>query len=1029
MEQRLTDVNKPTVVVVGDDASQLAIISGLLEEEGFDIRTYRRAVDAIREMDPRRPPDLIVTDLYTPDLDGWRFCRLLRSEEYAPFGQTPIMVTSATATREEARIANGIGANALIPSPMDASRFIEEVRVLLRGEKCELYPNILVIENEEPLAAALMESFASKGCAAERVKTVHGAIEALQKQHYDAVLLDRDLSDGPGEGVLEEIRQHQPGCPCIIMADAPTPENTLQWMKAGAAAYLRKPIEPERLVESCLQVCQEQLLMRLKSDVEDGARRLRESEEKFRNTFQNAPLGLFRSTLEGRFLEVNQALAEGLGFDSPREVLSEIYNLGEQIYRTPEDRARIVRETLTSRQQMKFESRFHRRDGSEITVDLYIRAIRDDAGNPCYLEGIVHDVTQRKRAEEDLAAQKRTLQTIIDGIPDAVALMNPDYSIIAYNKTGYELKGKPEEVHGRKCFELLGRNHPCSDCPAATALRTGRIAKIEKQISEPSRWVTARAIPIPGSDGGVEMIVMQLRDITERKHAEGERERLMSAIEQVGEAIVITDPTGAIQYVNPAFEKITGYTREEVFGQNPRVLKSGKHEDAFYEKLWQVISNGDTWEGRFINRKKDGSHYIEAATISPVHNQSNSIINYVAVKRDITADLLLKEEKERLDEQYRHAQKTEAIGRLAGGVAHDLNNLLTPILGYSDMLLDDMDWSDENREALEEIRKAGLRARDLVQRLLAFGRKQTLNYQSVDLNEVLAGFEKLLRRTIREDIRIKFLRAPSVTPIRADVGQLELVIMNLAVNAQDAMPNGGEITVETAISKLDASHAMPHEDLRPGEYALLSVKDTGSGISSDVREHIFEPFFSTKGEAGTGLGLATVYGIVRQHGGMIQVESETGKGSVFRIHLPVWKEDAPQEEAPEAPPSRTRGAETILLVEDDEQVRHLAQAILERRGYKVLPAENGSSALALLDALNEPVHLILTDVIMPEMNGKELCAKASARRPGTKALYMSGYTNNVINNGSALEESVHFIQKPFTPEGLTAKVREILDAQ
>jgi len=389
---------------------------------------------------------------------------------------------------------------------------------------------------------------------------------------------------------------------------------------------------------------------------------------------------------------------------------------------------------------------------------------------------------------------------------------------------------------------------------------------------------------------------------------------------------------------------------------------------------------------------------------------------------------LAEEEKAKLEQQLHQSQKLESIGRLAGGVAHDLNNMLTPILGFGQLLLDRPDGDEERREQLEEIMKAGRRARDLVQQLLAFSRKQSFEFKTIDLNALLKDFEKLLRSTIREDIAIKLITAKSLPFVQGDVGQLEQVVMNLAVNAQDAMPDGGELIIETSMVKLDKSYAAEHVGVTPGPHVMLAISDTGCGMDAEIREQIFEPFFTTKDkDKGTGLGLSTVYGIVKQHGGNIWVYSEPGKGTTFKVYLPVSGETKAEQQTEVKTSTISRGSETILLAEDDEFVRKLAHTVLKQSGYTVLTAKNGTDALQVLKSHDGQVHLLLTDVVMPEMNGKELFNRAVENHPNLKVLYMSGYTDNVIAHSGVLEKGVAFIQKPFNVNDLTAKVREMLD--
>ena len=460
-------------------------------------------------------------------------------------------------------------------------------------------------------------------------------------------------------------------------------------------------------------------------------------------------------------------------------------------------------------------------------------------------------------------------------------------------------------------------------------------------------------------------------------------------------------------------DQVVGRILEKIF---PELWESIKpHLDAALqgrETQFQTTINGRTFSNQAL----------------PVINAQGDLLGQgVVIAQDVTEQLRLQEEKETFESQYYQAQKVEAIGRLAGGVAHDLNNLLAPIIGYGEILLLDAKHDDKTRESLSQILKAGLRARDLVSQLLAFSRKQTLEYKPVDLNRTVTDFEKLLRRTIREDIEFEMLLAPSIGTVQADRGQIEQVIMNLVVNAQDAMPDGGKLTIETGEAFLDEEYAVIHRGVKPGKYVVLAISDTGHGMDAATREQIFDPFFSTKGEFGTGLGLATVYGIVTQHGGNIWTYSEPGQGTTFKVYLPIPREIQSESEVERKSITNLQGTENVLLVEDNEQVRNLVSDILKRYGYTVLAASSGEDALKVMESHNGRLDLLLTDVVMPGMNGRELYEIAVKHFPDIKVLYMSGYTDNVIAHRGILDEGILFIQKPFTAQGLALKVRKALE--
>ncbi len=396
---------------------------------------------------------------------------------------------------------------------------------------------------------------------------------------------------------------------------------------------------------------------------------------------------------------------------------------------------------------------------------------------------------------------------------------------------------------------------------------------------------------------------------------------------------------------------------------------------------------------------------------------------------DITPRIIAEQERRRLEDQLQQTQRTEAIGRLAGGVAHDLNNLLSPIIGYGELLREDLPPQDQKRQYADAVLRAALRARELIAQLLAYGRKQALDIKPTDLDGIIAEFAPLMRKAVQENVAIRFAPAPRPCAVLADARQIEQVLMNLVVNAAQAMPDGGTLTIETAQRALDARDVAAYPDLRPGRYAILTVRDTGIGMDQTTRERAFEPFFSTKGDKGTGMGLATVYGVVKQHGGSVWFDSEPGRGTTFEIALPAASETAQRTSGEHAGAADVSGTETILLVEDQEEVRQLADSILSRLGYKVLCAASGREALAVARAREEAIDLLLTDVVMPEMNGRELFQEMVERYPDLAVLYMSGYTNDVIANRGILDDGVEFIQKPFSVEMLAQRVRAVIDAR
>ena len=518
------------------------------------------------------------------------------------------------------------------------------------------------------------------------------------------------------------------------------------------------------------------------------------------------------------------------------------------------------------------------------------------------------------------------------------------------------------------------------------------------------------------------------RDITKNKRAEEtlrrSEERFKLIEENIDEVFWISDPDiSEITYISPAYERVWGRTRKSLL-ENPMSFIEGIHPDDRERVLsdLELQKVGKPFDHEYRVIHTDGStHWIWDRGF-PIRDEAGRLTHYAGVAQDIT-------ERRRLEGQFRQAQKMEAVGRLAGGVAHDFNNLLTIINGYSELVLERLHPSDPLRGSIEEITKAGGRAASLTRQLLAFSRQQVLAPRVLDLNALVADVEKMLRRLIGEDIDLVMLPGAELGRVKADPGQIEQILVNLAVNARDAMPDGGKLAIETANVELDDAQAHRSVVVPAGHYVMLAVSDTGTGMDAATQAHIFEPFFTTKEKGkGTGLGLSTVYGIVKQSGGFIWVYSEPGLGSTFKIYLPSVEDAAESVPGPEAPEPPFGGSETILLVEDEEAVRALASRILQERGYRVLESARPEDALQIAEHHQEPIDLLLTDVVLPKMSGRKIAEHLTALRPSTKVLYMSGYTDDAVFRSGVLESNTAFLQKPFTPSGLARKVREVLDA-
>lgn len=685
----------------------------------------------------------------------------------------------------------------------------------------------------------------------------------------------------------------------------------------------------------------------------------------------------------------------------------------------------------------------------ERTPVLLVSAIRKDsesvveglkAGADDYLEAPYHpmrlvtkvaQLIERKQTEERIRGAEERYRAVAETATDVIITIDENGTILFINRSvervfGYEVA----EVLGKEVTILLGER-------MRFALTVG-FNKYSDTGDKDLNWEAvelmglhknSQEIPIELSLGeffknGKRFLIGIARDISERKRAEQElrtsEERYRDLVENARDVIYTQDLEGNYTSINKAGERLTGYTRAETLQFS--LMQTVAPE--YREQARQMIARKLAGEAETIYDleilAKDGSR-VALEVNTRLICQNGVPMGVQGIARDVT-------ERNQLEAQLRQSQKLEAVGQLAGGVAHDFNNLLTVILGYSEMILSRMDHNHPLRHNLNEIKKAGESASSLTRQLLAFSRKQVLQPKVIDLNSVVTDMARMLLRLIGEDLELVTDLKPSLARVRADPGQIEQVLINLVVNARDAMPRGGTLTIKTDNVVVDDELARKYVSIKSGPHVMLTVSDTGHGMDADTQARVFEPFFTTKGSGkGTGLGLATVYGIVKQSGGNIWLDSEPGKGTTFRVYLPRV-DDFDQEIVARMQPV-PNGTETILLVEDEESVRSIIKEVLEWQGYKVLSALNGEEAMKFAEDQGTEIHLLLTDVVMPQLSGLELAERLITMRPQLKVLYMSGYTDDAVVRHGLLEETLNFIQKPFDSASVARKVREVLDSE
>jgi two-component system cell cycle sensor histidine kinase/response regulator CckA len=680
--------------------------------------------------------------------------------------------------------------------------------------------------------------------------------------------------------------------------------------------------------------------------------------------------------------------------------------------------------------------------------------IKDEAGSVVALIEFTQNITERKQAEEALRESEARYRLHFENVSDVIYSIDSELKLIDVSPSVERLLGyKPEELIGKPFHDLNVVAPAYLEQAFADAMHVLGGEQITSAVYQfiardgTKKWGEVSGAPLV-RDGHVVALISVARDITERKQAEEELRRLKEfnegIVQSMAEGIVMEDAEGTITFVNPAAATLLGYAPEELLGQHWTLIVPPDRQP-IVQAANERRAQGQTDHYELELVRKDGARLPALVSASPrLRSHDGHFEGSLTVFTNLS-------ELKRLEEQFLQAQKMEAVGRLAGGIAHDFNNLLTVIHLSTRLLERELHPQDPLRAHVQRIQEAGQRAANLTKQLLAFSRREIAEPQMLNLNQVLGGLNEMLQRLIGEDMELTLRPAKDLWPVRIDPTQAEQVVINLAVNARDAMPGGGKLTVETANVVLDEAYTARHLEVQPGEYVLLAVSDTGQGMSDEVKAHLFEPFFTTKELGkGTGLGLATVFGIVKQNQGHIGVYSELGQGTTFKIYLPLagmplagmpsagmpkagmpragiprLSEVADGQPASLHPPAQ--GTETLLLVEDEPQVRELTHDILLDHGYRVLTAGDGVEALRVAQAHEGPIHLLLTDVIMPRMSGKELADRLRTSRPEVRVLFTSGYTDNAIAHHGVLDEGVAFLSKPFEVEALARKVRSVLD--
>jgi PAS domain S-box-containing protein len=784
------------------------------------------------------------------------------------------------------------------------------------------------------------------------------------------------------------------------------------------------------------------LVFRDQSAERRAQRALEASEERYRSLVENVGVGIASVDSLENVTFANPAAESifgvpsgGLAGRNLRELLSD-----EEFANVRRETARRIRNEGST-----YEISITRADGQERRLQISVVPRFDSEGSFTSAFGTFQDITEKTRAQEALARQQALMQALMDHVPDNVYFKDLGSRFILCSRAHALTFGcdDPSELVGKTDFDFFSEEHARAAFEdEQRIIRTGEpIIGFEEKETWPDRpdtWVSTTKMPLRNARGEIIGTFGISRDITAHRKVENllhdSEEHYRNTFMNAPFGVFHSTMDGKIINVNNACAQMLGY-------DSPEELKEVVNRSGVAEALWE----NPEWRPKFVDdatrtgmwqrfsnryRRKDGqiiSTILTFRSYAPLGASEEELEGFV---EDVTDRERAEQERRKLEEQFQQAQKMEAVGRLAGGVAHDFNNILTAIYGYCEIGLERTSEQDSQHDFFQQIKQAATRAANLTSQLLAFSRRRILQPRTVDLEQLVADMMDMLKRLLGEDIDVHAHAAPGLWSIRADPGQLEQVIMNLAVNSRDAMPEGGVLTIETANAHLDQAYAREHAEIREGDYAMLAVSDSGHGMDAATQARIYEPFFTTKEIGkGTGLGLSTVYGIVKQSGGYIYCYSEVGKGTTFRMYFPRWEGGKEQIDRGTRPAAvAISGSETILFVDDDDAVRTIAVAALQSAGYTVIPARDGSEALETVSALTPRPDLLITDIVMPGLSGNELARRLTDRIPGLRVLYMSGYTEDAIIHHGMLQEDVELLQKPFTTTELLRKARSIIVA-
>jgi len=1017
-----------TILIVEDSPTQALQLQHLLEEAEYQVLVSQNGQEALALL-KNHQPTIIVSDILMPGMNGFELCKNIKHNE--SLRNIPVVLLTSLSDPHDVIKGLECGASNFITKPYEEKDLLNRLRYILinqelrKGQIGELAVEVYFAGKKYNITADRMQI----------IDLLFSTYENAVQKNRDLIQINKELADTQQE--LKRLNEQLEKKVTERTQKLKELNKVILAIRNVNQLIVKEKNRDKLIKETCKELIESRYYQSAWIVLLDDSGALQAGAE--------AGLGeefgpLFNQLKHG---EVLPCFQEALNQSEPVIIADPLLTCTHCLY--PQKHPHQVGMAVRLEQEGKVYGVLSVSSSPDVAQDKEEQSLfKEVAGDIAFAFYSIELDEQRKRAEKEVRDREEELASIYDNAPLIMLLVDENWKILKTNAFTAQFVGTTvgNMVNMRcgvalRCVHALDNPEGCGFGPSCKecALRLTILNTIETGSSHSSEEIS-----MSFSDGEKEreakfllsakklvikeqsMALVSLQDITERTQAE-ELFRSLATNLPVG---VYIAQKGKFVYTNPQFQQDNGYREDELLGMEALSLVFPEDRETVRNNAIQMVKGKRIvpYEYRITNKNGEIKWVLES--VGSIRHQGKQAT--ISSCQDITERKQAEEQALSLQSQLRQSQKMESIGRLAGGIAHDFNNLLTVISIQSQLALGGLREGDPLKEKLQDIEQAADRAANLTRQLLAFSRRQILDIKVLNLNTIVSNLEKMLQRIIGEDLELASILADDLGMVKVDPGQMEQVIVNLAVNAKDAMPQGGKLTIETTNVELDEGYTCTHMGVMPGAYVLLSVSDTGEGMTKQVKEQIFDPFFTTKEKGkGTGLGLSTVYGIVKQSGGDILVYTEVGHGTTFKIYFPRVFEPGEELAKKEADKEVPRGEETILVVEDDDMVRKLAVVILKNQGYMVLEAPEGGEALLVCEQYKEPIHLFLTDVVMPHMSGAEFIERLKQVREDFKVLYMTGYTENAITYHGILDKRVNLIQKPFTVEKLARKVREVLD--